>query len=289
VLCSIVIPAHDEAATVGRALESLRRDPRWEELDVVVVCNGCTDGTAHVARSFGPPVRVVETPLPSKSAALNLGDRMALAFPRVYMDADVAAERGCVSALVEEMAAGGLDVAAPAIRFDATGAWWPVRAYHRVWQRCPHFGAGHVGAGLYALSEHGRQRFGDFPADALPDDLFVMRLFAPGERGLTTGTFSPLVPRTLRDILRVRRRHYAARRRLRSAARAGEIVLRERPDAGRRWLVELLRDPRMWAPVCVFSSISVTALAWSAAPGTTGRWHRDASSRMAIPQLPAPQ
>ena len=59
------------------------------ELDVVVVCNGCTDQTAELARSCGYQVRVVELASASKPAALRIGDAAALAFPRLYLDADV--------------------------------------------------------------------------------------------------------------------------------------------------------------------------------------------------------
>ena len=56
---SVVIPAHDEEAVVGRCLAALLDGARPGELDVVVVCNGCTDATADIARGFGRGVRVV--------------------------------------------------------------------------------------------------------------------------------------------------------------------------------------------------------------------------------------
>ncbi len=59
-LGSVVIPAHDEAAVIGRCLDALFTGFEPGELDVVVVCNGCTDDTASAARASGHPVRVVE-------------------------------------------------------------------------------------------------------------------------------------------------------------------------------------------------------------------------------------
>ena len=52
------------------------------EMEIIVVCNGCKDDTADVARAFGDPVKVVETEIPSKIKALNLGDEAATCFPR---------------------------------------------------------------------------------------------------------------------------------------------------------------------------------------------------------------
>jgi hypothetical protein len=80
------VPAHDEHDVIGRLLTGLCRGD--DRLDVVVVCNGCTDGTAAVARTF-PGVRVIETPVASKRVALRLGNEAARDFPRVYVDADV--------------------------------------------------------------------------------------------------------------------------------------------------------------------------------------------------------
>ena len=83
---SIVVPAHDEAV-IGRLLGALA-DGRSPGDELVVVCNGCTDRTAEVARGF-PDVHVEELPSGGKPAALNAGDRCVSTFPRFYVDADV--------------------------------------------------------------------------------------------------------------------------------------------------------------------------------------------------------
>ena len=56
---------------------------------MLVVCNGCQDQTAQVARQKAPLCTVIEIPVASKVAALNAGDQMAAYFPRFYVDADV--------------------------------------------------------------------------------------------------------------------------------------------------------------------------------------------------------
>ena len=61
-LASVVIPAHNEEAVLGRCLRVLLAGSTPGELDVVVVANACTDRTAEIAREAG--VRVVETSTP---------------------------------------------------------------------------------------------------------------------------------------------------------------------------------------------------------------------------------
>jgi cellulose synthase/poly-beta-1,6-N-acetylglucosamine synthase-like glycosyltransferase len=82
-MISIIVPAHDEETLIGAGLEALTRGAEPGELEVIVVCNGCRDATADVARRVGEPVRVIETPVASKIHALNLGDQAASGYPRL--------------------------------------------------------------------------------------------------------------------------------------------------------------------------------------------------------------
>jgi len=59
-MISIVVPAHNESSVIARTLSRWGANPALDEIGVVVVCNGCTDDTANVARRFGPTVHVVD-------------------------------------------------------------------------------------------------------------------------------------------------------------------------------------------------------------------------------------
>jgi glycosyltransferase involved in cell wall biosynthesis len=285
---SVVIPAHDEAAVIDRALAALRADPAWDDLEVVVVCNGCHDDTAARARAHG--ARVVETEVASKSVALDLGDRTATAFPRLYLDADVAVGPGAVTALLDCLDVSGAPAASLRVRFDAPGAGRLARWYLQVWSASPHFGSGHLGAGLYALSAAGRARFGRFPADAVSDDLFVMRRFAPAERATADGWFAPLAPATVGDIVRVRRRQMRARWALARQVEVGELVAVEPVEDGRRWLLRLAGQPTWWPPLATFVAVTAWVEATArrqerqAAPAT---WERDGSTHGPSPAAAA--
>jgi hypothetical protein len=86
---SVVIPAHNEAAVIRRCLDALLDGFRPGELEVVVACNGCTDGTADIVRSSGHAVRIIEIQVASKPAALRAAEELVTIFPRLYLDADV--------------------------------------------------------------------------------------------------------------------------------------------------------------------------------------------------------
>ncbi len=71
IAATVLIPAWNEAAVIGRTLAGL--SPAANRLRIVVIANACTDATAARARQAAPGAVVLETPVPGKCAALNLG------------------------------------------------------------------------------------------------------------------------------------------------------------------------------------------------------------------------
>ena len=49
---AVIIPAHNEASVIGRALFPLAPLAAGDHVQVIVACNGCTDNTAELARRF---------------------------------------------------------------------------------------------------------------------------------------------------------------------------------------------------------------------------------------------
>ncbi|MET8506114.1 glycosyltransferase, partial [Streptomyces sp. NPDC004787] len=202
---SIVIPAHNEERTLGRLLDRLLEGAAEREFDVLVVANGCTDGTAAVAAARGPAVRVVETPVPSKHEALRLGDRHARGFPRVYVDADVELGATDVRALTAALTGpGAVLAAAPERELPMTGCSWRVRAYYRVWQRLPAVREGLFGRGVIAMTAEGHARVAALPP-LMADDLAASLAFTPTERAVVpTARVTVHPPRTWPDLIRRR-------------------------------------------------------------------------------------
>ncbi|MFD0688166.1 glycosyltransferase [Actinomadura fibrosa] len=275
---SIVIPAHNEERVLGRLLDGLLGTAEPDELDIVVVPNGCTDGTARIAASYGPAVRVVEAPEPSKAAALRLGDEAARRFPRLYVDADVELRTDDVRALTAALERPGVAAAAPSRRLDMTGRPWPVRSYYRVWTRLPEVRGGLFGRGVVAVTGEGHARLAALPG-VIADDLASSLAFAAAERAVVGSAFVTVhPPRTFGDLLRRRERAAAGVEQLERAD------LRQPGGSARTGPADLAalvrRDPRLAPHVAVFLAVAVITRARRARKrGDYNTWQRDESSR----------
>lgn len=201
---TVIVPAHDEERVLPRTLAALL-EGLPEDVQVLVVPNGCRDRTAELARGFAPRVEVVEVDEASKTAALNAGDAAARAYPRVYLDADIELPGPDLARVLAALESGAV-AAEPIARLDTRGASPWVRAYYAVWIALHGRVPGDVGCGLYGLSEEGRARFGEFPG-VISDDGFVRAHFAPEEIEHVEGAVSVVAtPRSLRDLLRIKTR-----------------------------------------------------------------------------------
>jgi len=252
---SVVVPVHNEALILRRFLTALISGAAPHELDVIVVCNGCTDGSAEVARSIGPPVRVLEIPQASKIDALNAGDEAAEALPRVYLDADVDVNVEAVRRVAEVLRSGQALVAAPTLTVDLRDSGWLVRAYYAVWLCLPWVRDDIVGSGFYAVSAAGRQRFDRFP-DVLGDDLWVSALFERHERrSVRDVTFTIRPPRTVRQLVRRRARAIHGNEEVRAVLPSGRTAYRRQGAA----LDVLRQQPRLAPQVAAYLGLSVVA------------------------------
>lgn len=203
-IASVVIPAHDEAAVIARTLGTLTRGLPADALEVVVVCNGCTDDTAAIARTAAPGARVIEIAEPSKAEAVRVGNLAAAMFPRVHLDADVELSGTDVLRLVRAIDHEGLLAAGPRREQPTTGCTWAVRWYYGFWEQLPRVRSGLFGRGAFVLSEEGQRRVCALPG-MLNDDLGVDEAFEPGEyRIVERAVVVVRPPRTVRDLLRRR-------------------------------------------------------------------------------------
>ena len=284
---SIVIPAHNEAAVIGRCLSELAAAAELGEIEVVVACNGCSDDTAAIARRFAR-VDVIELTEPSKTAALNAGDGAVTALPRIYLDADVVVTMAAVDAIIAELDSDRARAARPPIAYDTDRSSWPVRRYYAARNRMPSVMNAMWGGGVYALNRAARARFDRFP-EVVADDLWVDGLFARSEVAVVdTDPVVVRVPTRSADLLRVLRRAQLGKRAIGTAptdsgsadpaTAATTSTTAGTTAAAASELRQLARTgPNAAVSAVMYAAFAVIARIRPSRPNQ--RWERDESSR----------
>lgn len=274
---SIIIPAHNESTTIGRLLRGIVDRDDATAFDIVVVCNGCADDTAAVARRHLPQGRVFEIETASKNAALALGHSVTDVFPRVLIDADIEIDRASIFSLIEPLGVKVL-ATAPQRVVDRQDASAVVSWYLDVWERLPQVSEGLFARGVIALSKFGFDRCAGL-SSIMSDDLAISEAFGLDERRVVHTAVAVVRPaRNLRSLLA---------RRIRVAT--GNLQADDegiRSAASRTTWRVLLRmcmdDPRIIPKVPIFIGIAILSrpsALWAFQRRDFGTWRRDESSR----------
>jgi glycosyltransferase involved in cell wall biosynthesis len=128
-MISFVIPAHNEAALIGRTLATVHEAGRaaGEAYEVIVVDDASTDGTGALAREHG--ARVINVNFRRIAATRNAGGRAASGETLFFVDADTMVSVRAVRAAVRALRNGAVGGGA-AVRFDG-----PVPLYATILER----------------------------------------------------------------------------------------------------------------------------------------------------------
>ncbi len=276
---SVIIPAHNEEAVIERTLRGVLAGG-VADLEIVVVVNASTDRTAEIARGVGESIRVIETPTPGKSNALNLGEEEAASFPRMFLDGDIEllpnAVRHLFNAVDDEKT-----IVSPRPRFDLSALSFAMRLFYRAQRFNLYFGTGSPnGSGCFVVAETGRQRWKTFP-EIIADDGFVQGHFEPSER-FTVQDAEAIVqpPRTIDAMItvrsRVRRGKYELERRF-------PKLMKNHVARGGSIFKQLIIRPWEWPSMIVYGYVRIAerlVAKRQIAAGETG-WGRDETGRVA--------
>jgi GT2 family glycosyltransferase len=137
VMLSVVIPAHNDAHHLDRLLSTLLRNQRRaggaEVIEVIVVANGCVDGTVACCHRHG--VRWLDRPPLNPAAARNAGVEVARGRWLAFLDADTDpgdAWLDGIRDLVERHNDGGQQQIAGWPVLAPAESGWVARAWQRV-------------------------------------------------------------------------------------------------------------------------------------------------------------
>lgn len=283
---TVIIPAHNEEAVIGRCLIGmLEESPPDHAMEIVVAANGCVDGTVKVARHTAPEAIVLNLSRGSKTAAINAANKAAKHFPRIVLDADVTCNYRTLLALAHALEECGVMTAAPSIMLDLEGSDRFVRAYYKVWIRQPYAQAGAGGAGCYGLSRSALEQIGDFP-DLIGDDIWIHSRFGKEQKRYIEedGEGKPVFtvvrpPRTVWEQIKVEARRQRGTRQV-LAREPSPHNLRSGASGG---LMSAIRNSNSLFDFSAFFGIKLLArllVIWTKIIGRDAIWSRDQSSRL---------
>lgn len=285
---SVIIPAHNEANVIVRCLTTILADAPVGAVDILVVCNGCTDDTADRARAVSPEVRVIELDKGSKPLALNAGNAQAKYDIKLFIDADISVSYPSLAAIAAELRQPGVMAASPALVVDLSRTNARVRSYYKVWMTLPYVLDNMVGSGAFGLSVEGMKAIGEFPP-IIADDEYVRTRFSSKQRRLVREDafgqsvyFTVHPPRNLHSLIKVESRQRAGLSELHRKFPSNETRRRMTTLAA---LLSTLEQGASLADLTTFLAVKILGRAhfhWQRLRKLDHLWLRDESSRQII-------
>jgi glycosyltransferase involved in cell wall biosynthesis len=86
-LVSVIMPVYNGEKYLAEAIQSVLAQT-WRSIEVIVVDDGSTDGSADIAQSFGPQVRYCYQPNRGTGTARNKGVKLARGTYLAFLDQD---------------------------------------------------------------------------------------------------------------------------------------------------------------------------------------------------------
>lgn len=275
-ICTVIIPAYNEAAVIGKTLKALLKSTKDNEFDIIVVCNGCYDNTANIARSTAPTAKVLETEIASKANALNMGIKAAKTFPIAFLDADIIVSPASVRSLIHRLNWSDAFLAYGSAKFQTQNSNWAVSAFYGAWKLNPYFDQHKVG-GFFAISKTGIEALESFP-ETLNDDEYVRRSLQHNSTWVETAAYKVEPPRDLTNLIKVRSRVYRGNKLLEK----GVVPLGEqkRKNNAVLFLTRILTTPAKWPGAVIFAFTAFAAHSRNYLNAAkTPVWESDASTR----------
>ena len=191
---SVIVAARNEAHRLPGRISNLLQQQYPGPIQIIVVSDGSTDGTAAALAPFGPRVELIEIPASGKPTALNAGAARARHDILVFADARQMFDRAVLRSLVENFADPQVGAATGELLLDcesdrvaasgstvgeSVGAYWRYEKWLRKKESAIWSTLGATGA-IYAIR---RSLWRPLPAPTLLDDVLApMRVVLSGYR-----------------------------------------------------------------------------------------------------------
>ena len=163
---SVVIPAYNEEQYIGACIESILQHAPRSLIEIIVVCNACTDRTADVALRY-PKVRVVHENRKGTGYARNTGFKEAKGDILAYVDADARVPSTWFPKLEHEFKNDPslVSLSGPS-RFYDLAEWKDTIVFYLWWKMCAapshHYGRFAIAGGNFVVRRTALEAIGGF-------------------------------------------------------------------------------------------------------------------------------
>jgi len=210
---SIIIPAYNEETLITKTLITLLQDNNLHNIELLVICNGCSDQTFSKTQSFinenslslknkKIDFLLFETSKASKTNALNIGINNSHGLIKVFIDADIQICGKDVNLLISELQNKKLKAISPRVNFSFDNSSFWVRQYYRV-ASLSFYNANTRLSNVIALSEAGIKQITPLP-NVIADDEYIRRQFTENERAVSQHcSLIFLCAKKLKDLIQV--------------------------------------------------------------------------------------
>ncbi len=179
-MISVIIPAYNEEKVIARCLKGL--DDQEARLDVIVVCNGCTDNTAQVATKASSSASIISIDMASKTNAINIGLKHCRFKKILLLDADIFLTFENLMKLSVIAEKSDCLVASPLANVELARTSFMVKHYYLVALKLPYFQKYKISAAIL-LNEIGIERLGMIP-NVISDDNYISLQFKENEKAV---------------------------------------------------------------------------------------------------------
>jgi glycosyltransferase involved in cell wall biosynthesis len=287
-LFTVVMPACNEGNVIARCLIELRKQLTGGRLEILVVCNGCRDKTADIARqqaALDPRIKVYELAEGSKPGAIRAGFGFADPTSAVVavIDADIVLSSDALEGMMAALDTPTPRITAPQVLFDLSQCSPAVRRYYAVYKAEPYVADGVIGLGIYAVNSSGLERIRALP-NVLGDDGWARAQFDPVDRITSTGTFTVFPARTLKSLIRRRARIDLSVREMVAIRKTSYVPTPSATSPGRQRVARTgLANELTFFGV---TRAAATIARYRLIRGRAGHWTVDKTSR--VPQVEGP-
>ncbi|USD67039.1 glycosyltransferase family 2 protein [Vibrio sp. SCSIO 43136] len=203
-MLSVIIPAYNEEKNIKKVLNEYLE--LLDDIQIIVVPNGCSDNTAKVAKNISDVIEVVSLELGNKSNAINEALRYIKYDHLLVQDADVIISENSIINILKFIDNTEYVYASLKPETKTVDSSVIVREYYKFLEKTPEFSNGMVGSGCYLLSKTAMTKCFPLPL-LIGDDGYVKSILGKDRLKLVPNATSVVfAPKDTSSLVKIKTR-----------------------------------------------------------------------------------